>query len=87
MMNGSDSRRSGDSPSSLDEENDKDFQDIPLKELNETTRDVEGNSMDSKSGDSKMKDSNSGDPQAGVKNMEAVSMTWSRWGLILAYMR
>jgi hypothetical protein len=25
--------------------------------------------------------------QAGVKNIEAVSMTWSKWGLIAAYTR
>jgi len=27
------------------------------------------------------------DAQAGVKNIEAVSMTWTKWGLIAAYAR
>lgn len=27
------------------------------------------------------------DAQNGVKNMEAVAMTWTKWGLIFAYMR
>lgn len=27
------------------------------------------------------------DAQNGVKNMEAVAMTWTKWGLIFAYIR
>ena len=54
------------------------MKDIPLDTFH-GSRDIEANSV-----------GNSGAPgnvQAGVKNIEAVSMTWTKWGLIAAYVR
>jgi hypothetical protein len=53
----------------------KDMQDIPL--------DIEANSV----ANSCAAAPPSGNVQAGVKNIEAVSMTWTKWGLIAAYAR
>lgn len=44
-------------------------------------RDVEANSVGSGATTA------SNDTQAGVKIIEAVSMTWTKWGLIAAYVR
>ena len=54
--------------------------DIPLGDLGEG-RDVEASSTEG--GASTVSDG----VQAGVKNIEAVSMTWTKWGLIAAYAR
>lgn len=54
--------------------------DVPLETFG-GARDVENNFLDS--------DASSAPPdaQAGVKNIEAVSLTWTKWGLIAAYLR
>jgi len=57
------------------------WKDISLDNFGDDTRDVESNS----SGSSATATSSS--VQAGVKNIEAVSMTWTKWGLIAAYAR
>jgi hypothetical protein len=53
----------------------KGMQDIPL--------DIEANSV----ANSGAAASPSGNVQDGVKNIEAISMTWTKWGLIAAYAR
>jgi hypothetical protein len=58
----------------------KDMQDIPL-DTSHRSPDIEANSV----GNSGAAGSPSGNVQAGVKNIEAVSMTWTKWGLIAAY--
>lgn len=45
--------------------------------------DVDANSLSAQSDGAASSDG----AQAGVKNIEAVAMTWTRWGLIAAYAR
>lgn len=60
----------------------KAFEDVPLQDLgNGGTRDVEANS------NSSTLVPEAGDAQAGVQKIEAISMTWTKWGLIAAYAR
>jgi len=55
--------------------------DVPLKEMGPNS-DLEARSSGSTDVSTAYNDA-----QAGVKNIEAVSMTWTKWGLIAAYAR
>ena len=55
----------------------KDFMNIPLGTFSRV-QDVENNHLGNASPTPQ-------DAQAGVKNIEAISMTWTKWGLIFAY--
>ncbi|CZR66843.1 probable major facilitator protein MIRC (siderophore transporter) [Phialocephala subalpina] len=48
--------------------------------------DLEANSLSGGSGHGSATTSSSNNAQAGVKNIEAVVMTWTEWGLIAAYL-
>ncbi len=67
----------GGSPSSTGFEGTKD---VPLDGMGDN-QDVEVNSRESGS------EKNLNEAQAGVQNIEAVSMIWTKWGLIAAYAR
>ena len=67
----------GGSPSSMGFERTKD---VPLDSMGDN-QDIEVNSRES--GD----ETNPNEAQAGVQNIEALSMTWTKWGLIAAYAR
>ncbi len=67
----------GGSPSSTRFERTKD---IPLDGMDDN-QDIEVNSRESGT------ETNLNEAQAGVQNIEAVSMTWTKWGLIAAYAR
>jgi hypothetical protein len=60
----------------------KDMQNTPLDTFHRSP-DIEANSV----GNSGAAGSPSGNVQPGVKNIEAVSMTRTKWGLIAAYAR
>lgn len=63
------------------------LKDIPMQDIiNPESRDIEANSS-SINKDSHHSEDSGDDTQAGVKNIEAVSMTWTKWGLIMAYIR
>lgn len=49
--------------------------------------DLEANSLSGGSGHGSATTSSSNNAQAGVKNIEAVVMTWTEWRLIAAYLR
>ena len=40
---------------------------------------------DHSDGDERSSSSSDDDPQAGVKNIEAISQTWTKWSLVFAY--
>jgi hypothetical protein len=75
-MDFSDPRTLSSSTSALDNTNG-----VPMKDVGSNS-DVEANS-----GSSGVSTPASDDAQAGVKNIEAVSMTWTKWALIAAYAR
>lgn len=77
-MNRNDSREGPSSDNWLGAEQ-CEFKDAPLDTFG-GQRDVESNLTDRDAEDSSI-------TQAGVKNIEAVSMTWTKWGLIAAYAR
>jgi len=77
-MNSSDSRKLSSSTGTSNNSND-----VPLKDMG-LNKDVEANSLRSSRTSSTQTPNNA---QAGVKNIEAVSMTWTKWGLIAAYAR
>lgn len=54
--------------------------DIPLDAMGDN-QDFEVNSRENGT------EANLNEAQAGVQNIEAVSMTWTKWGLIAAYAR
>jgi hypothetical protein len=63
---------------------DQEFKNVPLNKLfkmdSGVSRDIEANSAGTDI-------ATSGCAQAGVKNIEAISMIWTKWGLIAAYVR
>jgi hypothetical protein len=67
----------GASPSSTGFERTKD---VPLDSMGDN-QDIEVNSRE------RGAETNLNEAQAGVQNIEAVSITWSKWGLIAAYSR
>jgi hypothetical protein len=67
----------GVSPSSTGFERTKD---VPLDSIGDN-QDIEVNSRESGA------ETNLNEAQAGVQNIEAVSLTWKKWGLIAAYAR
>ena len=67
----------GASPSSAGFERTKD---VPLDSMGDN-QDIEVNSRESGA------ETNLNEAQAGVQGIEAVSMTWRKWGLIAAYAR
>ena len=69
---------SGDISSAPNHHDDKVLKDTPLHRFGKV-RDAKSNSLGSNANPT------SRDAQAGVKNIEAVSMTWTKWGLIAAY--
>lgn len=61
----------------------KPFTDIPLRDIEHGSgRDGSASSSSSGKNSQELQD-----VQAGVRNIEAVSMTWTKWGLIAAYLR
>jgi hypothetical protein len=54
--------------------------DVPLDSMGDN-QDIEVNSRE------RGAETNLNEAQAGVQNIEAVSITWSKWGLIAAYSR
>jgi hypothetical protein len=76
-MDISDPRRPSSSMSTTGDKNG-----VPMKYMGPDP-DMEANSL----GSSGISAQPSDDAQAGVKNIEAVSMTWKKWGLIAAYVR
>lgn len=75
------SREDSSSPTNFGVEKEKETE-IPMQKMGvgQRNQDVEASSNPSD-------DPDADDAQAGVKNIEAVSMTWTKWGLIFAYLR
>lgn len=75
------------SPPVLDEAIDMGFKDFQMQHMvSPRSRDIEAN-ISSIIKESHNSEELGDDAQAGVKNIEAVSMTWTKWGLIMAYTR